>query len=352
MERILIVDDENSIRVTLCEFLKRRGQIADSASNAFEALQMIEENSYDVIVSDIIMPQLTGLQLLEKIRENSQTAQVLIMTGEPTVDSAVLSVKRGANDYLIKPIRKDDFLKSVDHALQIKRLSDAKHLLEEKNLRYQRELEEMVKIRTSELEKNMQGIVFLLSSVVEVRDPFTAGHQRRVGNLSAAIAELLGLDKKRVELIRVTGYIHDIGKIMIPTEILSKPGILNPIERKIIENHPSNGLEMLTRVNLPDVIGEIISQHHERYDGSGYPSGINGGEMRIEPQILGVADVIEAMTSHRPYRPALELSAALAEIKAFSGRSYHPEVVDACIQLFHEKNYTIDQSEYEVFFPL
>jgi len=351
MGKILIVDDENSIRVTLCEFLNRRGDSAESASNALEAFYKIGNSNYDVVVSDIVMPQLSGMQLLEQIRQHSQTTQVIIMTGEPTVDTAVLSVQKGANDYLIKPIRKETFLRSVDNALKIKELSDAKRLLEQKNLLYQHQLEEMVTSRTAELEKNMQGIVFLLSSVVEVRDPFTAGHQSRVGNMSAAIGEIMGFDRKRTELLRIIGYLHDIGKIRIPTEILSKPSLLHPIERKIIETHPQSGFDMLDRVNLPPFIGEVILQHHERYDGSGYPKGLKASQQFLEAQIIAVADVVEAMTAHRPYRSAMDLCDVLNELQLFSGQLYAPEVVSACLYLFEKKGYLLDKMQHAISFP-
>ncbi|MEL7655592.1 MAG: HD domain-containing phosphohydrolase [Bacillota bacterium] len=352
MSRVLIVDDEKSMRITLSEFLKKEGYEIDSAPDAYTAFQMLGETQYDIVVTDIIMPRITGIELLEKIREKSQNIQIIIMTGEPTVETAVKAVKSGANDYLTKPIHRDAFLKAIYHAEQVKQLIDEKAELEKQNQKYQKGLEEIVIDRTKALQGAMQGTISLLSSVVEARDPYTAGHQRRVGNLSAAIGKKMGLDNKTIENVRMIGYIHDIGKIAIPTEILSKPGSLNDLEMQMIRNHSISGYEMLMKVNLPKIIGETIYQHHERCNGEGYPRGLTENEISIEAQILMVADVVEAMMSHRPYRPALGLEKALDEILKNSGTHYKPEVVDACSRLFIEDQYEIDENEHKVLFPI
>jgi len=352
MSKILVVDDEKSMRITLCEFLKKEGFEADSAEDAQTALKMIDDNEYDVVVTDIIMPKISGMELLSRIREKTKTTQVIIMTGEPTVDTAVKAVQNGANDYLTKPINREVFIKTVSHAKQFKTISDEKVVLEKQNQIYQKGLEDIVEKRTTALQKAMQSIVSLLSSVVEVRDPYTAGHQRRVGNLSAAIAHKMNLGKEKTEFIRIIGYIHDIGKIVIPTEILSKPGILSHLEMQMIKNHPISGYEMLERVELPKFIGEAIYQHHERCDGSGYPLGICEKSITVEAQIIMVADVVEAMMSHRPYRPARGSEAALEEIGQNSGRLYNPNVVSACMDLFMNDNYAIDDMEHEIYFPI
>ena len=352
MARILIVDDERSIRVTLCEFLRPDGHHCDAAADADEALTLHERNAYDVIVSDIIMPRTTGIQLLEQVRKQDAATQIIIMTGEPTVDTAVLAVQKGANDYRTKPIRKDAFLKTVQNALKVKQLINEKQALEAENRRYQKDLEETIERRTGELQKNMQGVIYLLSSVVEVRDPYTAGHQRRVGNLAVKIAEKMNLDKQSIDYLRISGYIHDIGKIVIPAEILTKPGDLSQLEMEMIKLHPSKGYEMLAKVNLPDVIAETIYQHHERCDGSGYPRGLDKSTLSRESKILIVADVVEAMMSHRPYRPARGLMAAIGEIRENAGRLYDIEVVEACCDLFLNDNYEIDEREHPILFPL
>jgi len=352
LSRVLIVDDEKSIRITLCEFLKKEGYEADSASDAEIALQLLEYKTYDIVVTDIIMPRISGIEFLSQVRQRWKAIQIIIMTGEPTVETAVKAVKKGANDYLTKPITRDALLKAVDHAKQIKALNDEKIELENQNKRYQSELEEIVRERTNALQNAMQSIISLLISVVEARDPYTAGHQKRVGNLSAAIAEKMNLESQAVDMIRIIGYIHDIGKIIIPAEILSKPGALTPLEMQMIKKHPLSGHEMLMNVNLPGLIGETIFQHQERCDGSGYPRGLKENEISLEAKIVMVADVVEAMMSHRPYRPALGVEAALHEIEKNAGILYDPVVAGKCIELLCKDQYIIDNAEHVTNFPI
>lgn len=352
MSRVLIVDDEKSIRITLCEFLRKEGYEADSAPDAFSALETLKNSHYDVIVTDIIMPRMSGIELLSKIRDISENSEVIIMTGEPTVNTAIKAVQSGAYDYMTKPISKKTLLETVRHAAQVKQLHDEKAELEKQNMLYRKSLEEIVKKRTVALKSAMQGIIFLLSSVVEVRDPYTAGHQRRVGNLSAMIAAKMNMNLELCELLRIIGYIHDIGKIVVPTEILSKPGELSALEMSLIREHSQRGFDMLSNVELPKTVRDTILQHHERCNGSGYPLGITKSSIMPEAKILMVADVVEAMTSHRPYRPALGLDAALTEITQNSGKLYEPEAVRSCVELFRCDNYNMDDSVHNVDFSL
>ena len=307
---------------------------------------------YDVVVTDIIMPKVSGIDMTQKIRMVNNSVQIIVMTGEPTVETAIKAVQNGANDYLTKPISREDLLKTVRHAAQMKNLIDKKNELEKQNMLYQKNLENLVDKRTNELQSAMQSIISLLSTVVEARDSYTAGHQRRVGNLAAMIAKKMGLDSKTAEYLRIIGYIHDIGKIMIPTEILSKTGKLSDLELQMIQHHPGKGYEMLGKVELPVKFAETIYQHHERCDGSGYPRSLSQDDITLEAKILMVADVVESMTSHRPYRPALGINAAIEELKANRGTRYAEDVVDACIALFQDDHFIIDDTEYFSLFPL
>ncbi len=347
MSKVLIVDDEASMRITLTAFLKVESYEAYNVSSAQGALDFIKKNNVDVVVTDIIMPGMTGIEMIEKIRQFSNDIRVIVMTGEPTVETAVSAVQQGASDYLSKPIRREEFLRAVKNAAKMKELMDAKHQLEETNLEYQKNLESMVTTRTIALQHSMESIINLLTQVVEFRDPYTAGHQLRVGNLAAAIAERMLLPTDTIEQIRIIGYIHDIGKIVVPAEILSKPGTLSHAEVELLHNHATSGFDMLTKVNLPTIIGEAIYQHHERFNGTGYPRGLKESEILIEASILMVADVVEAMKSHRPYRPALGIELALNEIRENRGTSFRPDVVDACLGLF-EEGYEIDSQAREV----
>lgn len=191
------------------------------------------------------------------------------------------------------------------------------------------------------LRKALQTTIEVLTQTVERRDPYTAGHQRRVADLAGAIASGMGFDQERVEAIRVAGYVHDIGKISVPAEILSKPGRLSDVERNIIREHPQSGRDILRDVESGIPLAEIVFQHHERLDGSGYPRGLRGDDILIEARILAVADVVEAMASYRPYRPALGIDEALDEIEKNRGTFYDAEAVDVCLNLFREKGYEL-----------
>jgi putative two-component system response regulator len=350
--KILVVDDEESIRITLSEFLRRKNYEVDQADSAHIALQMFKQNQYDCVITDIIMPRMTGIELLREIRLLDSNCRIIIMTGEPTVDTAIQAVQMGANDYCSKPIRKDEILDVVRKNIEVKELIDERNLLLVQNQEYQTNLELLVDKRTSDLKNAMQSIVSLLSHVVEFRDPYTAGHQVRVGNLASKIAFKMKLDSEIVETIRVMGYIHDIGKIVIPTEILSKPGKLSEIEYLLLKTHSASGFDMLVNEQLPKNISEVIHQHHERLNGSGYPKGLKGQEILIEAQILMVADVVEAMTSHRPYRPALGLDIALKEIKDNSGILYDKDIVKTCVELFEQDHYQLDENQYPIRLPI
>lgn len=185
-----------------------------------------------------------------------------------------------------------------------------------------------------QIQSTLDGAIQAIAKATEIRDPYTAGHQQQVSLLACAIAEELGLSPDRIQGIRVSSLMHDIGKMAIPAEILAKPGVLTDVEFNLIKAHTQAGADILKEIDSPWPLDEIEIQHHERLDGSGYPNGLKGDEIMLEAQILGVADVIEAMSSHRPYRAALGIDAALAEIKSKKGTCYNSDVVDACVRLF------------------
>ena len=193
-----------------------------------------------------------------------------------------------------------------------------------------------------QLRETFIATVNILASTIEMKDPYTAGHQRRVTTLACAIAEEMGLTDDQFDGLRMAGLIHDLGKINVPAEILSKPGQINDIELTIIKYHPQICHDILKTIDLPWPVAKIVLQHHERMDGSGYPQGLKGDEIMLESKILSVADVVEAMASHRPYRPALGIQRALDEIKANRGILYDPAVVDACIKIFTEKHFSFE----------
>ena len=183
--------------------------------------------------------------------------------------------------------------------------------------------------------------VDVIVNLGEMRDPYTAGHEKRVAEIAVAISAELGFDGSRQEGMRIAGCLHDIGKINIPAEILSKPGKLTDIEYSLVKGHAQAGYDVLAHVDFPWPMAEVVLQHHERLDGTGYPRGLKGEEIIIEARILAVADVVESMSSHRPYRAALGIDKALDEIKHGRGVAYDVTVVDACLKLFNEKGYQL-----------
>jgi len=205
-----------------------------------------------------------------------------------------------------------------------------------------KEAEEQLQHTLDSLRKAVNTTIQVMVSAVETRDPYTAGHQIRSADLARAIATEMGLPQDKIDGIRMAGSIHDIGKLSIPAEILSKPTKLSEIEFSLIKEHAKKGYEMLKDVESPWPLAEIVYQHHERMDGSGYPRNLKGEEILIEARILTVADVVEAMASHRPYRPGLGIEAALDEIEKNKGIFYDVAVADACLRLFREKGFKLE----------
>jgi putative nucleotidyltransferase with HDIG domain len=202
--------------------------------------------------------------------------------------------------------------------------------------------EEALKKSVIELRQTLQETVNALAVTSEKRDPYTAGHQQRVSKLACAIARELGLSEDQIEGIRVASLLHDLGKIYIPAEILSKPAKLTSMEFGIMQTHPQVGYDILKRVPFPWPVADIVLQHHERLDGNGYPSGFADSEILYEAKVIAVADVVEAMSSHRPYRAAVGLNLALDEISRRRGAAYDIDCVDACLTLFRDKNFRFE----------
>jgi HD-GYP domain-containing protein (c-di-GMP phosphodiesterase class II) len=203
-------------------------------------------------------------------------------------------------------------------------------------------VEEKLQKTLDSLRKAVGVTIQVMASAVEARDPYTSGHQIRSADLARAIAMEMGLPQDKIDGIRMAGSIHDIGKLSIPAEILSKPTKLSEIEFSLIKEHARKGYEMLKDVESPWPLAEIVHQHHERMDGSGYPRNLKGDDILIEARILTVADVVEAMASHRPYRPGLGIDAALNEIEKNRGTLYDGAVADACLRLFREKGFNLE----------
>ncbi len=228
----------------------------------------------------------------------------------------------GKNLHLLVSISKFSSFEGTKYFVYLRDVSDLIHY------------EEKLKENLSKLSLLFDEIVTAMSDLVETRDPYTAGHQRKVANLSVFIGKEMGLSEDKLKALKYAGLTHDIGKIAIPSEILTKPSRLTDLEYEMIKKHPEIGYKILKDIDFPWPVAEIVYEHHERLDGSGYPRGLKDGEILFEARILAVADVVEAMSSHRPYRPALGIEAALKEIKENRGKLYDPDVVDACLSVF------------------
>lgn len=195
---------------------------------------------------------------------------------------------------------------------------------------------------TARLRRAIEKTIQAITTMAELRDPYTAGHQRRVAKLAVAVARELGLDAEQVQGIYLAAVIHDIGKVAVPAEILSKPGRLEKVEFQLIQTHSATGYDILKEIEFPWPIAQVVAQHHERLDGSGYPAGLTGPQILREARIIAVADVVEAMASHRPYRPALGVDKALEEVRRGAGLQYDPEVVSVCTRLFEHQGFNFD----------
>jgi len=226
---------------------------------------------------------------------------------------------------------------------------DAELVIANKELVFQNDEKEKraaeLVIINKQLKSALMKTVEVAMKLSEMRDPYTAGHEKRVAEIAVAISAELGFDTERQQGMRVAGYLHDVGKINIPAEILSKPGRLSDVEYNLVKGHVQAGYDAIKDVDFPWPVAEVVFQHHERLDGTGYPRGLKGEEIIIEARILSVADVVESMTSHRPYRAELGIEKALAEIERGSGIIYDATVVDACIKLFRENGFKIPPSQ-------
>ncbi|MCP4682012.1 MAG: response regulator [Desulfobacterales bacterium] len=342
MAKILIVDDEENVRKLTGEMLKVNGYECALAADASEARKCLEEDNFELILCDIQMPGESGLDLIRyALTEHPETAAVMVTaTDDPTVADVALEI--GAYDYITKPFGINVVLVSVANALR-------RRQLELDNRAYSEKLEHMVAERTAalqesveRLQKGLEGSIHAIALTVETRDPYTAGHQQRVANLAENIGRKMGLSEDRIKCLRMAGLTHDLGKIAVPAEILSKPGRISEIEFELIKIHPKVSYDILKTIEFPWPIARIALQHHEKMNGSGYPSGLEGNEIMLEARILAVADVVEAMASHRPYRPSRGIEKASEEISSKKGMLYDPEVVAACLKFLSENSFKFD----------
>jgi putative two-component system response regulator len=332
MANILIVDDEEQIRRLLERTLSRHGHACIQAANGVEARKCIAEQTFDLVLCDVNMPGESGIDLARHIGTTYSDTAIIMVTGVDDSQIADAAIAAGTYGYIIKPFNPNEVVINIRNAVRRRELEIA-------NRKYRQNLEQEVKERTLSLQRALEGIIQANTRIVESRDPYTAGHQRRVALLAVAIAKEMNISKDQSEGIRMAAMIHDLGKISIPAEILSKPSRLTEIEFGFIKTHPQAGYDIIADIEFPWPIAQMVLQHHEKINGSGYPQGLSGEDILFEARIICVADVVEAMASHRPYRPALGIEKAMEEISKNSGILYDKKVVDACVRLFGESGF-------------
>ena len=326
--RILLVDDEVTLRNFLKEGLENFGFECMVASDGLEALGIMEQSPCEIIVTDISMPHMDGIELTEKVKARYDV-DVIVMTGlmEEYTYNKIMGM--GASDFLEKPVSIQELV------LRLRRVFRERANIQNRN-RAERELRESVE----RLRVVIESIVEAMTLAIEKRDPYTSGHQRRVASLAGAVAGEMELPRDQIDGIRIAAMLHDIGKISIPGEILGKPGILTGPEMAMIREHPRTGYDILKGIEFPWPVSQMVLQHHERIDGSGYPQGLSDKEINLGAKILMVADTFEAMVSHRPYRASRGSGKAIQELSEKRGILYAPVVVDACLKVVTSKDFS------------
>ena len=324
---ILVVDDEEPLRYLMCKGVESSGYECSVASDGLEALKILEEKEIDVVISDIMMPGMDGIELAKRVKEE-YGADVILITGFIEKYSYDKVIEIGVSDFLEKPISIHELI------LRLRRVLRERNHIRERNRAEEELHESLKKLRTA-----MESVVEAMALAIDKRDPYTSGHQKRVSILADAIAEEMGLPKDQIEGVRMAAMIHDVGKNAIPVQILSKPVKLTRLEMEMIKEHSQMGYDILKGIEFPWPVAQMVLQHHERIDGSGYPQGLSGDEIYLGAKILGVADVVEAMASHRPYRASLGLDKAMEEISKNRGVLYDPDVVDAALRFLRRKGF-------------
>lgn len=355
--KVLLIEDDPNYLDLLGAYLEGLPAARIEIESCVRLSQALErlgqpDSALDVILLDLGLPDSQGFETFTRVHRQATNLPIVVLSGLDDEGLAIQALREGAQDYLVKG--------EVNGALLLRSLHySVERLRIEQDLRQARDdLEIRVQERTAELalanaalkkmvkkvskageavRKAIQGVIHVVAQTIETRDPYTAGHQRGVANLAVAIARRLGLSEDRLEGLKLAATVHDLGKISIPAEILAKPSGLTEVEMGMIRIHPGAGYEILRKVEFPWPIAQMVLQHHERINGSGYPQGLQAPDILLEAKILGVADVVDAMCSHRPYRAALGISMALAEIRQNRGLLYDPAVVDACLEYFQEK---------------
>jgi putative nucleotidyltransferase with HDIG domain len=334
--RILVVDDENHVRVMVGSTLERSGHEVKLASSGREALEALAGADFDLVLTDIVMQDINGIALLEKVHGQHPNLPVVMVTAIHDISVAIEAMRRGAYDYLLKPFEREHLISTVDRALEHRQtLEDSQS--------YQQSLEQMVRARTEMLRHAMEDLehsydvtLEALGDALDLKDSETEGHSKRVTAYTIALSRAMGISPAEIKVIARGAFLHDIGKMAIPDEILRKPGKLTEEEQDVMRQHCTRGYHMLRKIPFLAGAAEIVFCHQEHYDGSGYPNGLRGREIPIGARIFAVADTLDAITSDRPYRKARSFDSAREEILRCSGSQFDPGVVEVFLKIPNE----------------
>ena len=332
-ERILIVDDEEAIREVVSTLLTAQGYQCKTAANGEEAIRSMRDGGFDLVLSDLVMPGVDGLKLIEMVRGYDADIPVIMVTAMHDISTAIEAMRRGAYDYILKPFEKEQLFLSVRRALEHRRLIYENRL-------YQQELERRVEERTlqlsqalEELEQSYDYTLEALASALDLKDAETEGHCQRVTAMTIVMARAMGLGEAELRQIARGAFLHDIGKMGIPDSILRKPGPLTPEETAIMRTHCDIGYQVLERIPFLREASEIVLSHQEKFDGTGYPRNLKSDQIPLGARVFAVADTLDAMISDRPYRKALPLQEAKEEIRRHAGTQFDPKVVEIFVTI-------------------
>jgi len=338
---ILAVDDDAAIRKVVTLLLEREGFTVRNAENGDDALAILSEHTFtpDCILLDIRMPGKSGTETLADLRKNHPLVPVIMLTASTAIETGIKTMKNGAFDYLVKPVRKLELVETVKKALHFRDILLENERLEKENLEYQKSLEKKVEERTKELfeaygklKKTNLETVLVLAETIEAKDPYTRGHCNRVRILSKEMAKMAGMDNDQIESLEYGALLHDIGKIGISELLLGKKGGLDDGERKIFNQHPLIGENIVKTVEFFNPCLPIVRNHHEWFNGSGYPDKKKGASISPMARIVSIADAFDAMTSDRPYRNSLPLETALLNLEESRETQFDPDLVDLFIE--------------------
>ncbi len=326
--QVLIVDDNEDISNLLAQRLALEGYRCVTADSGRKALHQLREEVFSLVITDIVMPEMDGLELLKTVMGSDPAVMFIMITGFPEIQMAVESLRMGAKDFIVKPFDLEFMVERVKQTFESKEL-------QEQIEKYTNRLDNLVAQRTAELHRTLLALkkahmesVQVLMGAIDTKDPYTMGHSDRVRNISLKIGRGLGFDSNRLETLEFGALLHDVGMIGVSDEILRKKERLTFPEHQAIRRHPLLGAKIVDGIDFLKNKIPIIRHHHEYFDGSGYPGGLVGEAIPLEARIVLVSDAFDAMCSSRPYRERLTLGIAIGELEKGAGKQFDPAIVE------------------------